>query len=101
MTFRLDVKVSRSEYHASAPEAGYVRTGQPVCITWRPRDTALFLTIGEGEDAFQNDPDFHRMKASGELRIFDPFDMKAFEPENAAAVLRHFVQDAQTHMRGR
>jgi hypothetical protein len=68
-------------------------------MTVRPRANELFLSIAEGEDAFGDDAEFKGMKASGELRIFNPFELRAFEPQNAARVIRFFVGQAHRELR--
>jgi hypothetical protein len=80
-------EISRAAYRASSPDTDFFVDGPPVCITWKPRDMELFLGIAESEENFKEDPEFCRLKAAGALRIFDPFDIAAFEFENAEAVL--------------
>lgn len=58
-----------------------------------------FLSIGERETQFANDSEFLRLKAAGELRIFDPFDPTHFEPRNAALVIRSFILKAHDRLR--
>jgi hypothetical protein len=101
MRFRLEVQISPAAYRASSPDIDFFIEGPPVCITWKPRDMELFLAIAEGEENFKDDPEFCMMKAAGKLRIFDPFDIAAFDVDNAEAVVRWFAVKAQTQLRRR
>jgi hypothetical protein len=62
-------------------------------------DRDYFLSIAEATESFQDDPDFRRITASGEIRTFNPFQPAAFEPQNAALVVRSYVQRAQQQLR--
>ncbi len=55
----------------------------------------MFLAIGEPEANFANDPDFQNRLATGSLRFFNPFEPTAFEPKNAALVVRFYVIKTQ------
>jgi hypothetical protein len=101
MKFRTEVIVTSTEYRASSPDSNFARSGPAICMTIRPNNTDLFLSIAEGEDAFRDDPKFQRLKTSGELRIFNPFDPMAFQPENAASVIRFFIGQAHRQLRAR
>lgn len=101
MTIRLDINLTPTEYRVTSLDSNFALSGPAICMTTVLNDKPVFLSIAEGEAAFTDDPDFNRMKASGELRIFNPCDILAFEPENAAVVIHSFMNRAQHHFRKR
>ena len=99
MRFDLALEITPTEYRASSTRACYESVGPAVGMAEQIRGRECFLSIGEGEAAFQDDLEFLRLKSSGELRIFNPFTPDRFEPENAASIVCSYVLQAHRQLR--
>ena len=100
MIFELNIKITDDSYEAESHSIAFYENESPLCISTIIRGQEAFLAIGEPEQNFANDPDFLSQKAEGKLRLFDPFKVATFEPQNAAFVIRFYVSKVHNKLRG-
>lgn len=99
MQYDLNLHIMPDRYKVDSVHCGFHADDAALCITTKIGGKECFLAIGEPTSRFASDPEYRRLNEKGQLRHFDPFSLTAFDPTNAASVVRFYVQKSHRIMR--